>query len=100
MFPKLCFSALEIPHTSFPVKLQRQFLIRLVASYHIECSDIIRSPLFLHDERAARGGQLTAAQRAFMRQCVAHGYAVWQDDTFALTPEGLVVQNAILEKLI
>ena len=49
---------------------------------------------------AARGGQLTAAQRAFMRQCVAHGYAVWQDDTFALTPEGLVVQNAILEELI
>lgn len=49
---------------------------------------------------AARGGQLTAAQRAFMRQCVAHGYAVWQDDTFALTPQGLVVQNAILEELI
>ena len=49
---------------------------------------------------AARGGQFTAAQRAFMRQCVTHGYAVWQDDTFALTPQGLVVQNAILEELI
>ena len=96
----MCFCTLEIPHAPFTVKLQCQFLIRLVTPYNIKRSNIIRSPLFLHNERAARGGQLTATQRAFMRQCVAHGYAVWKDDTFALTPEGLVVQNAILEELI
>ena len=47
-----------------------------------------------------RGGQFTAAQRVFMRQCVGHGYAVWDGEVFRLTPAGMVVQNAILEELM
>ena len=47
-----------------------------------------------------RGGRFTAAQRVFMRQCVGHGYAVWDGEVFRLTPAGMVVQNAILEELI
>ena len=42
----------------------------------------------------------TAAQQAFMRQCVTHGYAVWEGSSFRLTPAGMVVQNAILTELI
>ena len=47
-----------------------------------------------------RGGRFTAAQRVFMRQCVGHGYAVWDGEVFRLTPAGMVVQNAILEELM
>ena len=42
-----------------------------------------------------RGGRFTAAQRVFMRQCVGHGYAVWDGEVFRLTPAGMVVQNAM-----
>ena len=35
-----------------------------------------------------------------MRQCVTHGYAVWEGSSFRLTPAGMVVQNAILTELI
>lgn len=47
-----------------------------------------------------RGGQFTAAQLAFMRQCVQHGYATFDEHTFRLTPAGMVVQNAILTELL
>lgn len=47
-----------------------------------------------------RGGRFTAAQRVFMRQCVGHGYAVWDGEVFRLTPAGMVVQNAILPELM
>ena len=47
-----------------------------------------------------RGGRFTAAQRVFMRQCVGHGYAVWDGEVFRLTPAGMVVQNAILAELM
>ena len=36
-----------------------------------------------------RGGQFTAAQRVFMRQCVGHGYAVWDGEVFRLPGNGL-----------
>lgn len=52
-------------------------------------------------EYEARGGApFTAGQRAFLRQCEAHGYARWDGETLRLTPAGMVVQNAILEELI
>ena len=52
-------------------------------------------------EYQARGGApFTAAQQTFLRQCQAHGYAVWDGRTLRLTPAGMVVQNAILEELI
>lgn len=51
-------------------------------------------------EYERRGGHFTAAQRAFMRQCAAHGYAVYDEKTFRLTPAGMVVQNAILTELM
>ena len=63
MFPELRFRTLEIPHAPFPVKLQRQFLIRLVASDNIECGNVVRPPLFLHDERAVRCAQQTIRAR-------------------------------------
>ena len=52
------------------------------------------------EEYARRGGHFTAAQQAFMRQCVTHGYAMWEGSSFRLTPAGMVVQNAILTELI
>ena len=52
------------------------------------------------EEYARRGGHFTAAQQAFMRQCVTHGYAVWEGSSFRLTPAGMVVQNAILTELM
>ena len=52
------------------------------------------------EEYARRGGHFTAAQQAFMRQCITHGYAVWEGSSFRLTPAGMVVQNAILTELI
>lgn len=39
-------------------------------------------------------------QLAFLRQCAAHGYAVFDGHTLRLTPAGMVVQNAILTELI
>ena len=52
-------------------------------------------------EYQARGGApFTAAQQTFLRQCQAHGYAVWDGRTLRLTPAGMVVQNPILEELI
>ena len=51
-------------------------------------------------EYARRGGHFNAAQQAFMRQCVTHGYAVWEGGSFRLTPAGMVVQNAILTELM
>ena len=52
------------------------------------------------EEYARRGGHFATAQQAFMRQCVTHGYAVWEGSSFRLTPAGMVVQNAILTELI
>ena len=51
-------------------------------------------------EEKVKQADFTAAQQAFMRQCVTHGYAVWEGSSFRLTPAGMVVQNAILEELI
>lgn len=50
-------------------------------------------------EYERRGGRFTAAQRAFMRQCVGHEYATLDGNVFRLTPAGMVVQNAILAEL-
>ena len=51
-------------------------------------------------EYERRGGRFTAAQRAFMRQCVSHEYATLDGNVFRLTPAGMVVQNAILAELM
>ena len=51
-------------------------------------------------EYERRGGRFTAAQRAFMRQCVGHEYATLDGNVFRLTPAGMVVQNAILAELM
>ena len=37
---------------------------------------------------------------AFLRRCVAAGYAVFDGDRLALTPEGMLVQNSILTELL
>lgn len=52
------------------------------------------------EEYARWGGHLTAGQLAFLRQCVAHGYARFDGQVLQLTPAGMVVQNAILEALL
>ncbi len=46
------------------------------------------------------GRPFTPGQLAFIRQCVRHGYARWDGRTLALTPAGMVVQNAILTELL
>lgn len=46
------------------------------------------------------GGSLTGAQMDFINHCVKAGYAVFDGETLALTPAGLIVQNSILEELI
>ena len=48
-----------------------------------------------------RGGAVFDRRRlAFLRQCVSHGYARFDGEVLALTPAGLVVQNAILQELL
>ena len=46
------------------------------------------------------GGSFTSAQKQFIRQCVAHGYAEFDEETLRLTPAGMVVQNSILTELM
>ncbi|MGN0983799.1 MAG: radical SAM family heme chaperone HemW [Gemmiger sp.] len=46
------------------------------------------------------GVKLDERRLAFVRQCVAHGYARFDGRVLALTPAGMVVQNAILEQLL
>ena len=46
------------------------------------------------------GGSFTSAQKQFIRQCVAHGYAEFDEKTLRLTPAGMVVQNSILTELM
>lgn len=49
----------------------------------------------------ARGGTPFDARRlAFVRQCVCHGYARFDGRRLALTPAGMIVQNAILRELL
>ncbi|MDY4773277.1 MAG: coproporphyrinogen-III oxidase family protein, partial [Gemmiger sp.] len=51
-------------------------------------------------EYARWGGRFTAAQKQFICQCVAHGYAEFDEKTLHLTPAGMVVQNSILTELM
>ena len=52
-------------------------------------------------EYQRRGGRaFTPAQEAFLQNCVRAGYARWDGRTLALTPAGLIVQNAILAQLL
>ena len=46
------------------------------------------------------GGSFTSAQKQFIRQCVAHGYAEFDEETLRLTPTGMVIQNSILTELM
>lgn len=43
---------------------------------------------------------LDEGRLAFIRRCVAAGYAVFDGDRLALTPEGMLVQNSILTELL
>lgn len=51
-------------------------------------------------EYARWGGRFTTAQKQFICQCVAHGYAEFDEKTLHLTPAGMVVQNSILTELM
>lgn len=46
------------------------------------------------------GVRFDGRRLAFLRQCAAHGYARFDGRTLALTPAGMVVQNAILTELL
>lgn len=46
------------------------------------------------------GKAFTPAQERFIAQCVAAGYARYDGNTLALTPSGLLMQNAILVELL
>ena len=43
---------------------------------------------------------LDEGRLAFIRRCVVAGYAVFDGDRLALTPEGMLVQNSILTELL
>ena len=60
----------------------------------------LRDGLDLSEWKRRYGGQFTASQMAFIRQCVQAGYARFDGNVLALTPAGLIVQNSILEELI
>lgn len=52
-------------------------------------------------EYQRRGGApFSPAQLSFVENCVRSGYARWDGRTLALTPAGLIVQNAILAQLL
>ncbi len=46
------------------------------------------------------GVRFDARRLAFIRRCAAHGYARFDGRVLALTPAGMVVQNAILQELL
>ncbi|MFI3169780.1 MAG: radical SAM family heme chaperone HemW [Faecalibacterium sp.] len=50
--------------------------------------------------QALYGKTFTPAQQKFIAQCVAAGYATFDGDILALTPSGLLMQNAILVELL
>ena len=50
--------------------------------------------------KARYGLVLDEGRLAFIRRCVAAGYAVFDGDRLALTPEGMLVQNSILTELL
>jgi putative oxygen-independent coproporphyrinogen III oxidase len=56
--------------------------------------------LDLAEYRRRGGPTFTPAQEAFVEQCVQHGYARYDGRTLALTPAGMIVQNAILAQLL
>ena len=49
--PEFRFGPLKLPDAAFPIELQRQLLIRLVASHDVQQGGVVRAPLLLHDER-------------------------------------------------
>ncbi len=50
--------------------------------------------------QALYGIVFTATQLKFIDQCVRAGYATFDGKTLALTPSGLLMQNAILVELL
>lgn len=60
----------------------------------------LREGLDLALWRQKYGGALSARQLAFVQNCVRAGYARYDGRHLALTPSGLIVQNAILSELI
>ena len=48
--PEFRFGPLKLPDAAFPIELQRQLLIRLVASHDVQQGGVVRAPLLLHDE--------------------------------------------------
>ncbi len=50
--------------------------------------------------KALYGKTFTPTQEQFIAQCVAAGYARYDGDILALTPSGLLMQNAILVELL
>ena len=60
----------------------------------------LRKGLDLEAYKALYGKQFSAAQLAFVQNCVRAGYATFDGRTLALTPAGLIVQNSILAQLL
>lgn len=56
--------------------------------------------LRLQDYHDRGGAPFDRRRLRFLEQCVRHGYARFDGSVLALTPAGMVVQNAILEELI
>lgn len=59
----------------------------------------LNSGLDLH-ELSARYGLSLASKMPFLRQCVQHGLAKIEGERVSLTPQGMLVQNAILGQLL
>ena len=60
----------------------------------------LRKGLSLSRYKALYGKEFSPAQLAFVQNCVKAGYAMFDGETLALTPAGLIVQNSILAELL
>lgn len=60
----------------------------------------LRKGLSLPEYRRRFGRELSPRQLGFVQNCVKAGYALFDGETLALTPAGLIVQNSILAELL
>ena len=79
----------------------REFLAGAAPAEEGECTGADYIMLRL---RLAEGLRLSLLREryglAFIRRCVAAGYALFDGDRLALTPKGMLVQNSILTELL
>ena len=60
----------------------------------------LRRGLSLAEYRQRFGKTFSPRQMGFVQNCVRAGYAVFDGETLALTPAGMIVQNSILAELL